>query len=119
MKIVNKTKNTVLAEEVLVAETLLKRAKGLLGRRDFKPGSALIIRPCNSIHTFFMRFHIDVLFVNRRQIVVKAISALVPGRLSPVYFNAAFVIELPTGTILSTSTSKGDTLLIEETLIIP
>jgi uncharacterized membrane protein (UPF0127 family) len=113
LKIINKTKNAVLAEEAIMADRLFPRIKGLLGRKNFRQGEAIIITPCNSIHTFFMGFPIDVLFVNKNNLVVKAISAMPPGRLTPIYFNACFVIELPPGTIQSTSTSKGDTLLIE------
>jgi hypothetical protein len=113
MKIINKTKNTVLAEGVTIADTLVTRIKGLLGRRDFRPGEALIIKPCNSIHTLFMHFSIDVLFVNKHHRVIKAISSLPPGRLTFIYFNAAFVIELPSGTIQSSHTSKGDSLILQ------
>jgi len=113
MKIVNKTKNTFLAEDVVIANTLFKRIKGLLGKKEFKKGQALILNPCNSIHTFFMHFPIDVLFVDKDNRVIKAISVFPPFRFSNIYFNSAFVIELPSGTINSTSTSEGDLLLIE------
>lgn len=113
MKILNKTRNTVIAEDVSVADTPLQRAKGLLGRKEFKKGQALIIRPCNSVHTFFMRFPIDILFVGKDQKVLKSISSLRPGRLSPIYFHAAFVLELPEETISASMTSPGDLLSIE------
>ena len=112
MKIINQTKDTVLAKEVIIADTFLKRIKGLLGRKDFLPGEALIIKPCNSIHTFFMRFPIDVLFVDKDNRVLKALSSVKPFRLTSIYFQASFVIELPSGTIQSTLTCKGDTLQI-------
>ena len=114
MRIINKTKNTVLAENVVVADTPFSRVRGLLGKRELKPGEALIIKPCNSIHTFFMRFPIDVLFLNKDNRVIDVILSLKPFRLTAIYFNAAFVVELPVGTIQSTSTHKGDTLLIEK-----
>jgi uncharacterized membrane protein (UPF0127 family) len=113
MKIINKTKNTVLAEEAVVADTIFRRVKGLLGRRDFIKGEALIIKPCNSIHTLLMRFPIDVLFVDKHNQVIKVVSPLVPSRLTRIYFNSVFVIELPAGTVQSTLTSKGDTISIE------
>ncbi len=114
MRIVNQTKRTVLAESVVIADTPFKRIKGLLGRKDFKEGEALIIKPCNSIHTFFMRFPIDVLFVAQDNRIIKAISYLGPFRLTSIYFNASFAIELPAGTIQSTSTQQGDCLTIED-----
>ena len=113
MKIINKTKNTVLAEDVIIADKLGRRIKGLLGRKVFLAKEGLVITPCNSIHTFFMHFAIDVLFVSKNKIIVKAITSLPPGRLTLIYFNAAFVVELPPGTIQSTSTSQGDSISIE------
>lgn len=113
MKITNKTKNTILAKDAIIADTPLKRMRGLLGKKEFNKCQALIIRPCQSIHTFFMRFSIDVLFVDKNNKVIKAISNLRPFRLIPVYFNSAFVIEMPVGTIQLSLTSKGDTLIID------
>lgn len=110
MTLINKTKNTTLAKKVLIANTPFKRIKGLLGKSDFKQEEALIIKPCNSIHTFFMRFAIDVIFVDKQNRIVKTISNLEPWRLTGVYLSANFCIELPAGTIASTSTSKGDFL---------
>jgi len=112
MKIINRTNNAVLAENAIVADTFFTRAKGLLDRKDFNQGEALVIRPCNSIHTFFMRFPIDLLFVTKDSLVIKAISRLKPYRISGIYFKSAFVIELPPGTLEANPVSQGDTLLI-------
>ena len=112
MKIINVTKNSILAEEVIVAETPLKRIKGLLGKKEFNRGEAIILKPCNSIHTFFMHFPIDVLFVDKQNQVIKAIPLLSPCRLTRIYFNASFAIELPCGTLESTFTSTGDIIII-------
>ncbi len=97
-----------------MADTLFKRAKGLLGTKEFRPGEALVITSCNSIHTFFMRFAIDVLFVDKAYKVIKAIPSLRPFRITPPYFKADFTLELPAGTIASTSTTEGDTLSLSE-----
>ncbi len=112
MRIVNKTKSSILSEEVIIADTPFKRIKGLLGKKELRKGQALVLRPCNSIHTFFMRFPIDVLFVDKDNRVIKTISCLKPFKLTAIYFNAAFAIELPSGTIQSFSIQKGDTLQI-------
>jgi uncharacterized membrane protein (UPF0127 family) len=114
MKIINRTKNTVLAENITVADTFFKRIRGLLGEKEFPKGCALILKPGNSIHTFFMRFPIDVLFMDKDNRVVKAISHLNPFCLTKIYFRATWVIELPADTIQATSTQKGDTFLIEK-----
>ena len=113
MKLINKTKNIILAENVTIANTVSKRIRGLLGREDFNQGEALIIKPCNSIHTCFMRFPIDVLFVDKGNKVIQAISSITPFHFTNIYFRAAFAIELPFGTIQSTSTSENDTISLE------
>lgn len=113
MKIINAAKNTVLADNTLIAGSPIKRMLGLLGRREFKPGEAIIIKPCNSIHTFFMRFAIDVMFLDRENKVVKAIPNFRPFRLSGIYFSAHTAIELPAGTIESSQTHEGDLLIFE------
>lgn len=110
MKIINTTNNATLAANTAVADTLFKRMKGLLGRSEFPRGDAVVITPCNSIHTFFMRFAIDVLFVNKDNRILAAKSGLLPFRISPVYFKAKFVIELPAGVIQATQTLPGHLL---------
>lgn len=112
MQITNTIKNTTLADTVIVAATFLKRTKGLLGREEFRNGESLVIRPCNSIHTFFMKFAIDVLFVDKNSRIVKAVSRLEPFRITPIYFSAHFVVELPAGTIEFSHTQAGDTIRI-------
>lgn len=110
MKIINKSKNLILAEDVFIADTFLTRLKGLLCRKEFKRGQAILLKPCNSIHTLFMHFPIDVLFVDKHNCVVKVISSLVPFRLSSIYFQADFAIELPAGMAGQTATAQGDSL---------
>lgn len=110
MKITNVTKGVVLAEQAIIADSFLKRAKGLLGRKGLGRSEALIIKPCNSIHTFFMHFPVDVLFVDKNNAVIKAISGLKPFRITGIYFNAAYAVELPQGMVGYTSTSAGDVL---------
>jgi hypothetical protein len=113
MKIANITKGTVLAGQAVVADTIFKRLKGLLGEKEIVNGQALVIKPCSSIHTFFMRFPIDILFVGKDNKIIAAISSLPAFRASKIYFNAAYVIELPAGLLKATSTSAGDLLEIE------
>lgn len=114
MKIINKTKGTCLAEAAVFADTLFLRMKGLLDRNEIKKGEALIITPCDSIHTFFMRFAIDVIFVDRRHRVDFAINSIKPWRLSRLCWRAKFAIELPSGVIQETRTEKGDEISITD-----
>ncbi|MCX5701721.1 MAG: DUF192 domain-containing protein [Candidatus Omnitrophica bacterium] len=111
-KVTNTSKNTVLADKAEVADTFLKRLIGLLRRKSLSQGEALILIPSNSIHSFFMRFSIDVLFLDKSGRVVKTIVFLSPWRLTKVYFKAHLTIELPVGTIERTSTQEGDTVSI-------
>ncbi len=110
MIITNMTRQVKLADRATVAASHFQRMKGLLGRTGLVSGEALILKPCGSVHTCFMRFTIDVIFVDRHNRVVKALSRMAPGRMSGIYFTASFCIELPEGTIESTATQIGDLL---------
>ena len=112
MEIINKTKNTLLAKDIVIANTPFKRMKGLLGKKEFREGQALILKPCNSVHTFFLRFAIDVIFVDKHSKVIEAISCLKPFHLTRVHWLSALAIELPAGIILSSHTQEGDLLAI-------
>ena len=111
--IINKTNNKIIANTVYLADTPLKRMQGLLGRRNFKASEAMVIKPCNSIHTFFMRFSIDILFINKGGKVVKCVANIPPFRLSPLSLSSRFVVELPAGTIQSTNTKEGDQIAVD------
>ena len=113
MRIRNITKNICLAEEAVMAQALFKRMKGLLGKARLRQGEAMVLKPCNSIHTFFMAFAIDVLFLDKDNLVVKILHNVSPFRISGIYLKAQSVVELPAGTIQATSTSIGDVLLFE------
>jgi uncharacterized protein len=87
--------------------------QGLLGRKAFTVGEGLHIAPCNSIHTFFMRFAIDALFLDRDGRVVKLLDAIPPWRASGIYFRAHSVLELPAGVAAASGTVEGDRLVFE------
>jgi uncharacterized membrane protein (UPF0127 family) len=98
-----------LADRLEAAFDSASRNKGLLQRDSLPAGQALILAPCNSIHTFFMRFSIDVLFMARNGQVLKLSRALGPWRMA-IAWRAAAVIELPAGTIDLSDTQVGDLL---------
>ncbi len=108
MVITNATRGTTLADRAWRAAKARERMKGLLGRSGLEAGEGIHIDPCNSIHTFFMRFTIDVLFLDRSGKVVRAFAALPPWRLTRVYAKARSVVELPPGTLAATGTYEGD-----------
>jgi len=110
MKIFNKSKNTVIAQNACLADTFRTRMKGLLGRDKIAAGEALVITKCRSVHMLFMRFAIDAIFVDKQSRVVGLVADIRPFHLSPLFFHARYVIELPSGAIMATKTSLGDQL---------
>lgn len=108
MKAVNSGKQIVLANDVAVADTVLTRLVGLLGKSCLPSGKGLLITPCKGVHTFGMRFPIDVLFISASRRVVAAASNLEPNRVTRLYKDSASVLELPAGVIEATGTIIGD-----------
>lgn len=108
MKIINKTTDTVIALKGKMADTFFSRLMGLMNRAALFPEEALVITRCQSIHMFFMRFPIDVVFVDKRNCVVGVVERIQPFQLSPVFFKSSYVIELPEGAIARKKISIGD-----------
>ena len=113
IRLVNRTRGALLAERVQRAERVLDRMRGLLGRTALGDGEALAIAPCGSIHTFFMKFAIDAVFLDRRGRVVRALTGLRPWRATRFHLRAEQVVELPAGTLARTGTREGDELEFE------
>jgi len=113
VRILNTTRSTELASDAKPARSFTQRLVGLLGRAGLGPGEALLLEPCSSVHTAFMRFAIDVVYVDRTGKVVKVVPELRPFRASGVLRGARSVIELPSGTIAATGTVPGDELTFE------
>jgi uncharacterized protein len=112
MKAVNLRTNKELATDVIVADNLFTRMKGLLGKKELPFGEALWIKPCFSVHTFFMKFPIDVIFLNKKNQVIAAVSNLTPNRMTRLYPQSFSVLELPSGTIVASNTKVGDEIEI-------
>lgn len=106
----NVTRDTLLADDGATADTFMRRFKGLMGVATFPFGSALLIVPCTSIHTFFMKVPIDALFLDQRHEVLAAYHALAPWRMSRLHPRAHAVLELPAGTARASRTDIGDRL---------
>ncbi len=109
----NRTKGREVASRVLKADDPVSRSRGLLGRASMGEGEGLWIVPCPMIHTFFMQFSIDVLFLDGELKVVRVLEDLKPWRLSPWVFRARSVLELAGGA-LKGSVAVGDVLEIRE-----
>jgi uncharacterized membrane protein (UPF0127 family) len=110
VRLVNLTRNTVLAERAAVAETPATRRRGLLGTPSLPEGQGLLITPCRHIHTMGMKYAIDVAFVDASWTVRRVVHNLKPGRLSPLVLRSRVVLELPAGKAEESGTEKGDML---------
>ncbi len=109
----NQTRNTVLAEAAEVADTAAKRRTGLLKHERLEAGQGMWIVPCEAVHSFFMKFPIDVVYIDRKHKVRKTRINMVPSRISGCLV-AHSVLELPVGTIEATGTQPGDQLSFDK-----
>ena len=114
MHIINETRGTVLADRAKVARSFWSRFRGLMGRRELPTGEGLIFNRNSSVHTFWMRFPIDVIFTDRQDVVVGLREAMPPHRPYAGARGAYRTVELPAGTITQTGTRRGDQLRFEE-----
>jgi len=108
LNIYNSTQNNIISEDANTADNFISRSIGLLSKKFLKDGESLIIKPCCSIHTFFMRFSIDVLFVNQKNEVIALYENIKPWRILPIHLTSKHVIELGAGTISEKHISKSD-----------
>jgi hypothetical protein len=109
LKIWNLTRETVLAHSVEVADHGAARRKGLLGRDGLPAGEGIWIVPCESVHTFAMRFPIDLIYLDRHKKVKKVRTGVAPWRMSAC-LSAHSVLEFASGTVEPTGTRPGDQL---------
>jgi uncharacterized membrane protein (UPF0127 family) len=106
----NVTRGTALAECGRVADGAVSRLVGLLRDTQLAHGDGLWIVPCNSIHSFGMKFIFDAIFLDKQQRVVHLMREMKPWRMSPLKFAAHSVLELPAGLIAASATELGDQL---------
>ena len=108
--ITDETRRTVIGNRIEIADTSLSRMVGLLGRRGLNAGEGLWIRPSSGVHTFFMRFSIDVIGLDKQMKVIKLWRRLVPYRVTSVSVKLSSVIELRAGAIDGCQVELGDQL---------
>ncbi|MBI2150552.1 MAG: DUF192 domain-containing protein [Acidobacteria bacterium] len=106
----NRTRGTTLAASVRLADTPRSRRIGLLKHQALEPGEGLWIYPSQAIHTFGMRFPIDVAFLDSRLRIKKIYHRLAPFRLTSMVWGARSVLELASGSLAGTGTAVGDEL---------
>ena len=104
---VNVTKGVAIASELEIATSFAARSQGLLGHSGLKPDTGLLIDPCSSIHMWFMRFPIDVVFLDKKNRVVGLKRNVKPWGMAWSW-RGAKTLELPVGVIASTRTQLGD-----------
>ena len=113
MELINLSQDKRLATNLEVADTFFSRLKGLLGTSALPEGKGLMIKPCDSVHTFGMNYAIDVVFADAEDKVLKLAPDLKPGKVSMCSGGCRYVVELPAGTIARTGTTVGDCLKID------
>lgn len=100
----------IVADKVILAKSFMSRLKGLMGHPGLDRGEGMLLSPCNSIHTFFMRFPIDVVFLSRDNEIIESVHSMLPWRLSSIHWKAASVLELPGGSLEDIDVVKGQHL---------
>lgn len=108
---IDRADGRVICDRCVFAENVWTRLKGLLGRSRFEAGEGLLLRPSSSIHTWFMRFPIDVVFVSRELVVLRVVAGLRPWRAA-MRRKAHAVLELPAGTAAREGLAVGDRLVV-------
>lgn len=109
----NQRSGLVVADHVVLATGTLSRARGLLGRTGLPEGHGLWLEPCSSIHMFFMRFAIDVAFVDREDRVVAIAANVRPWRIAGGGWHARAALELSVGALAAADVRVGDRLTLE------
>ncbi len=113
VKVVNQTRGLALAKEAGLADNTWTRLRGLLGRPPLQPGQGLVIKPSTGIHTWFMGYPMDAVYVAEDGEVLACVEEMAPYRFGPIKRGCRMVVELPAGTIRHTGTAVGDRITVE------
>jgi hypothetical protein len=115
-RVINETNGQIVATRVTIAQDPRSRAVGLLSRDSLEPGEGLLIKPCSSIHTFFMKFPIDVIFLDKKYKILSIKRAIKPWRLSGVLQLGGSVLELMGGFLKDGTARPGDFIKLAKIL---
>jgi uncharacterized protein len=103
----------LVGDRILLADHFISRLTGLIPRRNpLEKGEGLLLQPCSSIHGWFMKFPIDVLYLSRDGTILARVDDMKPWSIGPIVHDARSVLELPAGTSGRLGLSKGDRLTI-------
>jgi len=97
VKVINRTRDAVLADRAELADNYWTRFVGLMGRRDLPSGGGLVLKPGGGIHMWFMRIPLDVIHVDKRDRVTHVLRGIKPWRFGPLFVGGKRAIELPVG----------------------
>jgi uncharacterized membrane protein (UPF0127 family) len=111
VRVINRTRETVLAERAELADNIWTRFVGLMGRRELPPGSGLVLKPGGAIHMWFMRIPLDVIHVDKHDRVTHVLRGIKPWRFGPLFVGGKVAIELPVGA--ADTTQVGDEIQVE------
>jgi uncharacterized membrane protein (UPF0127 family) len=111
VRILNKTRDSVLGAQVLIADRWWARMRGFLRRPEPVAGEGILLSPCRAVHMIGMSFPLDVVFVDRHGRVVALYADLPPGGRSGYHIGAEYALEVPAGTIAATGTREQDLLV--------
>lgn len=109
-RLTRKESGEVIMSRCFVTENSLERMRGLLGRQSLASDEALWIQPCNNVHTFFMKFSIDVVFMNSQGRILKIYSSMKPWKTHWPVWKASIALEMPEGA--SSKLREGDCLCL-------
>lgn len=112
VRVVNQSRDLVLAERAERADTIWRRFCGLMGKESLPPGGGLVLEPGGAIHMFFMRMPLDILHVDCEDRVTHVLRGLRPWRMGPLRVGNAFTVELPVGA--AGPTQPGDVIALED-----
>lgn len=110
MRIINRTRSTLVGSRVQVADTWWGRLRGYLGRGEPQPGEGILLIPCKAVHTCGMRYDLDIIFLDNKGRILDLVSRMRPWRSTKRIAGARYVLEVPAGTVEETGTQVGDLL---------
>lgn len=114
MKLINEISKKIISENLIRADNYYKRLKGLMFTDYLPENSAMHIIPCNEIHTFFMKYSIDVLYLDKNNKIISMDEELIPGKIGRLIKGSNSVIELPPGKIKKEGIEIGQVLSFSE-----
>ncbi|MFZ5595952.1 MAG: DUF192 domain-containing protein [Bacillota bacterium] len=108
MRVYNASRGVFLAHNTIVADSFFARFMGLMGRPNLPRGWCMVLNPCRSIHTMFMRFPLDIIFLDGENRVIFQVHEMPPFRFTSIIRKSKLVIELESGSLAFTGTTRGD-----------